>query len=168
ELVNFIEERGLYWLDFLRIGAQVKREQSRHQTLHFTGADVIGQAHLLADTNEETRSEIAACFIDQFQRVPIRAGEARTPEAHPYPALSFVFAALDSFRFAQWCGRFCVCQSKRAGLHFSEGLLDELLYLGCFNVAKDIDHTVLPNDVAVTKIGQIFLRQVLHSFDRAV
>ena len=60
------------------------------------------------------------------------------------------------------------CKSKRAGLHLSERFFEELLYLGCFNVTKDIDHTVLRDYVTVAEIGQIFLRQVLHSFDRAV
>jgi len=42
------------------------------------------------------------------------------------------------------------------------------LYLGGFNITKDIDHTVLRDYVTIAKIDQIFLRQVLHSFDRAV
>ena len=58
-------------LNFLRIGPEIKCEEPRHQALHLACADIIGQAHLLANANEETRSEIAARFIDQFQRVPV-------------------------------------------------------------------------------------------------
>src|SRR6266853_2803106 len=139
--MNFIEEGGLHRLDFLRIGSEIKCKKSRHESLHLAGAHVIGQTHLFANANEETRSEIAACFIDQFERVAIGAGQARAAEAdHEYP-LRLVLAAFDSLRFAQRQGRLCVCQSERAGLHVSERLLDELLYLGCFNVAKDIYDT---------------------------
>src|ERR1043166_5533329 len=153
ELVNLVEECGFDRLDLLRIGAQIKRKQSRDESLHLAGADIISQTHLLADTNKETRSEITARFINQFQRVPVRAGQARAAETHHDHALRLVLTALDSFRFGQRRGRFCVCKCKRAGLHLSERLLDELLYLGCFNVAKDIEHTVLANYVTIAKIG---------------
>src|SRR5437016_6813144 len=98
--MNFIEEGGFHRLDLLRIGSEIERKESRHESLHFAGADVIGQAHLLANSNEETRSEIAACFIDEFERVAIGAEQARAAEAnHEYP-LRLVLAALDGLRFA--------------------------------------------------------------------
>ena len=152
----------------MRIGSEIKRKQSGYEPLHLAGADIIGQAHLLANANEESRPEIAACLIYQFERVAIGAGQARAAEAdHEYP-LCLVLAALDSLRFAQRCGWLCIGKSKRAGLHLSERLLDELFYLACFNVAKNIDHSVFPDYVTIAKIDQIFLGQVLHSFERAV
>src|SRR5258705_13926097 len=98
--MNFIEECGLHRLDLLRIGSEIKSKKSWHEPLHLAGADVIGEAHLLPNANEETRSEIAACLIDQFERIAIGAGQARAAEAdHKYP-LRLVLAALDRLRFA--------------------------------------------------------------------
>src|SRR5882724_10852932 len=98
--MNLIEEGDLHRLDFLRVGSEIKRKQSRHEPLHLAGAHVIGQAHLLANTNEETRSEIAACLIYQFERVPVGTGQARAAEANHEYTLRLVFAALDRLRFA--------------------------------------------------------------------
>src|SRR2546421_8730091 len=98
--MNFIQEGDLHRLDLLRIGSEIERKQSRHEPLHLAGAHVIGQTHSLANTNEETRPEIAACLIYQFERVAIGTGQARAAEAnHEYP-LRLVLAALDGLRFA--------------------------------------------------------------------
>ena len=38
----------------------------------FRSADIVGEAELFADAREEPRAEIAACFLEQFERVTIR------------------------------------------------------------------------------------------------
>ena len=76
--------------------------------------------------------------------------------------------AFNCFRFAQRHGRFCVRQGKRAGLHLSERLFDKLLYFGRLYVAKHKNDAVLCDDVTITKLQQIFLRQPLSGLDRAV
>ena len=100
ELVNFIEQSGSHWLDFLRIGAEIKRKKSRHQALHLARANVVRQAHLFSNTNEEAGPKIAARFIDQFECVPIRTRQTRTAEADHNHALCFVLAAFNHLRFA--------------------------------------------------------------------
>src|SRR6266436_1286878 len=73
-----------------------------------------------ATANEETRSEIAACFIDQFQRVAIRARQACAAKPDHNHALRLVLPAFDRFRFAKSNRGFCVGEGKRAGLHLAK------------------------------------------------
>src|SRR5438034_4835938 len=63
EFVNLIQKCLLHWFYFLRISAEIKREQPWDQGLDLGGADIIGETHLLADANEQTRAEVAARFI---------------------------------------------------------------------------------------------------------
>src|SRR5207244_5827891 len=53
ELVDFVEQRRLHRLNFLRIGDEKKGEKSRHKTLHLVGPHVIGQPHLLTNAYEK-------------------------------------------------------------------------------------------------------------------
>ena len=53
EFVDFIEQRSLHRLNFLRIGTEIKGEQSRHQTLHLVGTYIIGEPHLLTNAYEK-------------------------------------------------------------------------------------------------------------------
>src|SRR5213595_1473228 len=64
EFVNLIEQRGFHWLDLLRVGAEIKCKETRHQALHLACADVVGQSHLLTNANEEARTEVAARLIN--------------------------------------------------------------------------------------------------------
>src|SRR5207248_7262210 len=156
--MNFIKQLGLYLLNFLRVGTEIKCEETWHQALHLACADIISQPHLLANANKETRSQIAARFINQFQRVPIRTQQTRAPKSNHDYALRFVFAAFNSLRFAQRHGRLCVSQRKRARLHLAERLLDKLLHFSCLNISKDVDYSVLRDNVTITEFDEIFLR----------
>src|SRR5439155_1595337 len=62
EFVNLIQKRVLHWFYFLRISAKIKREQPRDQGLDLGGADIIGETHLLADANEQTRNRFRRSF----------------------------------------------------------------------------------------------------------
>src|SRR6266581_2956817 len=63
ELLNLIQKCLLHWFYFLRISAEIKREQPWDQGLDLRGANIIGETHLLADANEQRRAEVAARFI---------------------------------------------------------------------------------------------------------
>ena len=76
--------------------------------------------------------------------------------------------AFNGFRFAQRRGRFGVGQGKRARLHFSKRLLDQLLHLGRLHIAKDKNDAVFRDDVAITKFEQLALCQLLHRLGRPI
>ena len=93
EFADFIQKGALHRLDFFRIGAEIKSEETRDQALHLAGPDIIGEAHLLADANEKTRAEIAARFVDQFERITIGTKNIapRKPTIKTPCAFSFCF-----------------------------------------------------------------------------
>src|SRR5207302_10973948 len=71
EFVNLIQKSVFNWLYFRRISPEIKREKARDQGLDLGSTDIIGETHLLAYTNEQTRAQVAARFIDQFERITI-------------------------------------------------------------------------------------------------
>src|SRR5437899_10741464 len=66
---DLFEQRRFHRLDFLRIGPEIKCEQTGNESLHLAGTDVIRQSHLLANTHEKARTKVAARFVDQLERV---------------------------------------------------------------------------------------------------
>src|SRR5229473_6797063 len=105
ESINLVEQRRFNWFDFLRIGPEIKREQTRDQSLHLAGADVIRQSHLLANTNEKARTEIAARFVDQLECMSIFVEHIDPAVANHDYALRFLFIAFDNLCFRNRCWR---------------------------------------------------------------
>src|SRR5437870_12529455 len=68
---DLFEQRRFHRLDFLRIGPELKCEQTGNESLHLAGTDVIRQSQLLANTNEKARPEVADRFVDQLEWVSI-------------------------------------------------------------------------------------------------
>src|SRR6266567_7176245 len=102
ESVKLIEQRRFHRFDFLRISPQIKREQTRHQSLHLAGADVISQSHLFANTDKEARAEIAARFIDQLECMSIFAEHVDAAITDHDHSLRFFFIAFDNPCFRDW------------------------------------------------------------------
>src|SRR5438477_11219181 len=94
ELVNLMQKSLLNWLYFLRISPEIKREKARDQGLDLGGTDIIGETHLLAYTNEQTRAQVAARFIDSFERITIGVKEIGSTEAGDQNRLRLVACCL--------------------------------------------------------------------------
>src|ERR1700730_16697031 len=95
EFLNLIEQRRFHWLDLLRIGPEIESEKPGHQSLHLTGADVVRQPHLFTDADEKPRAQIAARFIDEFERIVIRTEHVDAAISDHDHALRFLLLALD-------------------------------------------------------------------------
>src|SRR5439155_13201516 len=151
QLADFIEQRRFYRLDLLRIGPEIKGEQSRDESLHLAGADKIGQAHLLTNANKKARAEIAACFVDQLERMSIFAENIDAAVTDHDDALSFFLMAFDAPYSGQWRRWLRVSQGKHARFHSAECLFEKLFDLSRIHIAKNGNDAVLRHDVTVAK-----------------
>src|ERR1043166_411380 len=84
QFVDLIEQSGLDRFDFCRVCPEIKEKKPGDASLHLAGADGVGGAHLFADADKKTRTQIAARLIDQFKRVSIRAERAGAPKTNTY------------------------------------------------------------------------------------
>ena len=117
---------------------------------------------MLADAHEEARAQIAACFVDQFQRVAILAEHVRAAITDHQHALRFVFHALYLNRLFDWLTRLRGGVGEVAWFHGRERLLEELLHFAGFYVAEDRNDTVLRHYVTIAKGEEVGACQFLN------
>src|SRR6476661_9286582 len=96
-----MQKGALYRLDFFRIGAQIESEQTRSKGLDLRSPDIIGKAHLLTNANKETRSEIAARFVDQLESITVRIENISAAEPYDQDRLRFFALGFYHFCFRQ-------------------------------------------------------------------
>ena len=84
-----MQKGALHRLDFFWIGAEIESEETRRKGLDLGGPNIIGEAHLLANANKETRGEIAARFIDQLESITVRIKNIGAPEPDDQDRLRF-------------------------------------------------------------------------------
>ena len=96
QLPNLVEQCGLHRFDFLRISPEIKRKETGNEPLHLACANVISQAHLLANANKEARSKIAACLFDQIECMSILIEDVYAAIANHDHALRFFLVAFDT------------------------------------------------------------------------
>ena len=152
----------------MRIGPEVKREKPRHESLKLARSYVIRQAHLLANANEKARAKVAARLVDQLECMSIFAENIDAAVTNHDDALGLFLLALDGGRLTQLGRRLRLGQGQCPRFHRAERLFEDLLHLGGVHVSKNGNDAIFCNNVAITKLEQILLRQTLHRIDRAV
>src|SRR4030095_8350504 len=71
EQFGLLQQFLLHRLDFVRGRAAIKSEVTRNQSRKILCTDVISEAELFADAQEQTRTQIAARLLNQLQRVAV-------------------------------------------------------------------------------------------------
>ena len=159
ELVNLVKQCCFHPLDFLRIRPEIKQEKPRDEPLHLAGADIIGEAHLLADANKKPRAQIAAGFVDQLERVSIPAEHVRaTITDHDHP-LRLVLQTFDRDGPGQRRWLRSISQRELARLHPAERLLENLFHFRSLDVPEDGNNAVPGDEIPVAELDQIPLAQ---------
>ncbi len=125
----------------------------RARPAHVAAADEVGEAHLLADAEEKARAEIAARFVDEFERGAVGAEEIDAGKADHQHGLLLVLDQLDLARGGErgrLRARLRRAQARRRAER-AERFLDERAdFLGA-HIAEDGEHAVARDEVAVAE-----------------
>ena len=74
---RFLEQLRFHLCGLVRLGAGVKSKVAGHQADKILRADVIGEAQLIPDAEEQAGAEVAASFLQQFERVTVGVFQRR-------------------------------------------------------------------------------------------
>src|SRR5208337_5223538 len=78
EQFRFAEQLPLDQVGFFRRGAGIKSKEAGHQPNDILRSYVVGQPQFLANPQEEARTQVAAGFLQELERIPIRLAESRS------------------------------------------------------------------------------------------
>src|SRR5689334_3048015 len=116
------------------------------------GTDVVGEAEVLANAHEQSRTEIAQCFLQKFQRMPVLVVNAHAGESDDDHAL-FLIAVLgnaNDLARLQWLARFDLDRS--GALPRTELRVDRGFHALGGNVAENRKNTVVRNRESPVKL----------------
>ena len=106
---GLVEQFLLHQRGLLGRGAGVKGEIAGGEADEVLRADVIGEAEFLPDAQEQPRAEVAAGFVQQFQRIAVGVAEGRAAEADDQHGLFLVAGFGDALDSSLKC---CSLESK--------------------------------------------------------